>query len=160
NVPVNPVTGTANLRQNFPVLTAVVASSASRDSERGLNPNAPVSPNSDLTVTGTLHSAPNTTYMINWYYSSDAQCVANEEGSRPLASGKIPGVATDANGDATFNIPFDFPPGQTSGVINTTATDPNGNTSEYSSCQTVAAPVQVTVQTNPTGRTFTIDGTS
>jgi subtilisin-like proprotein convertase family protein len=120
----------ANLLQNFPVLNAadpVAAEGKQTTASESLSP-------SSLTIKGTLNSTPNTTFTLHWYFSSDLQCSSNESVTRPLAFGKIPGVTTNGTGDANFSFPFDFPQGTKGGVINCTATDPNGNTSEFSSC--------------------------
>jgi hypothetical protein len=71
---------------------------------------------------------------VHWYFSADAQCVSNQAGTQPLVTGRIPNVTTDGNGNAPFSFPFDFPVGLTSGIINCTASDPQGNTSEFSAC--------------------------
>src|SRR5207244_4149007 len=91
-----------------------------------------------ITVNATLNSTPNTAFTVHWYFSADAQCTMNQEGSRPLVSGRVPGITTDNNGNASFNFPFDFPAAITNGVINCTATDPQGNTSEFSACLPVS----------------------
>src|SRR5438034_3406621 len=133
-----PRNGEANFHQNFPVMTlAKTASSVttaifdsySEHSARGqaLDPNS-------LTVQGTLKSAPNSTFTVHWYFSAEAQCTNNQAMSRPLVLGKVPGVATNSNGDAAFSFPFDFPAGTNGGIINCTATDSQGNTSEFSAC--------------------------
>ncbi|MBA2524190.1 MAG: hypothetical protein H0V18_00200, partial [Pyrinomonadaceae bacterium] len=135
--------GGANLQQNFPVLTsttsavtaAVVDGLASH-----VDSALPTASEAALNVNGTLNSTANSTFTVNWYFSVDSQCSNNQQGSRPLAFGRIPGIATDANGNAPFSFPFEFPPGTSGGVINCTATDPNGNTSEFSSCLQVMAP--------------------
>ena len=117
----------ANLQQNFPVLTSF-GSLARPERANGFRPEA-------ITVNGTLNSTPNTTFTVHWYFSADPQCVTNQETSQPLKTGKVPGVTTDSSGNALFNFPFDFPAGISTGVVNTTATDPQGNTSEFSSCR-------------------------
>jgi CSLREA domain-containing protein len=141
--------GGANLQQNFPTVTSFGPSLASGGNKAGterfdLNgPETPVSTDAAFTVASQLPSAPNTTFTIHWYFSTDSQCVSNQQASRPLAFGRIPGITTDANGNANFSFAFDFPVGTSSGVINTTATDPNGNTSEFSPCLPVKAPPAV-----------------
>ena len=117
-----------------------------------------------ITVNATLNSTPNTAFTVHWYFSSDSACSANQATSRPLVIGRIPNVNTNGDGDASFNFPFDFPTGVNNGIINCTATDPQGNTSEFSACLPVTGSgsqqVQVTIQTNPDGRSFTVDGTN
>src|SRR5205807_994882 len=132
-------TGPNNL-QNFPVLTSAVRIprppiiSGSNSLEGNQTVPDPIGAES-LTINGTLNSTPNSTFTVHWYFSADAQCTNNEEATVPLAFGKLPGVGpTDINGNATFSFPFDFPIGVSSGVINCTATDADGNTSEFSSC--------------------------
>ena|GEM_PF-1075492 len=136
--------GGANLQQNFPVLTATGPPTAPPPGEAAA-PEA-ISPQATVTVNGTLNSTPNTTFVINWYFSPAPQCVNNQVQSPPLAFGKVPGVVTDAQGNAPFSFPFSFPLGTTSGVINTTATDSQGNTSEFSACLPVTAPPPGTLQ--------------
>ncbi|MGI9166225.1 MAG: InlB B-repeat-containing protein, partial [Pyrinomonadaceae bacterium] len=150
--------GGANLQQNFPNL----ASSATLRE----GPQKVGKPGSAeaINVNGTLNSSPNATYTVHWYFSADSACSANQATSRPLVTGRIPNVNTDGAGNAPFSIPLDFPPGVNSGIINCTATDPNGNTSEFSACLPVTGSgsqqIQVTLQTNPAGRSFTVDGTT
>jgi len=130
------IDGGANLQQNFPVLTAVSRSSV---------PPSPTTDGEDVnplvsgTIRGTLNSAANTTYALQFYYSTI--CQNSQFGSRPFALVKTP-VVTNAQGNATFQIPFEFPGTDTAGFVNGTATDPQGNTSEFSSCLPVSsAPV-------------------
>jgi hypothetical protein len=127
-----------NRLQNFPVLTSF-APVAPGDDSLPLKPDAP---DVVVTVNGTLNSTPNTSFTVHWYFSNDSQCITNQQASRPLVTGRIPGVVTDSNGNASFNFPFDFPVGVTNGIINCTATDLLGNTSEFSACLAVnlAAP--------------------
>jgi MBG domain-containing protein/VCBS repeat protein/Big-like domain-containing protein/BACON domain-containing protein/all-beta uncharacterized protein len=138
----------ANLLQNFPVLTSAAFSASSgetvweRAGEVGRQISDPL-PAAALTINGTLNSTPNAMFTVNWYFSADAQCVANQEASRPLVYDKV-SVMTDSNGDAQFSFPFDFPPGITSGIINCTAKDAQGNTSEFSACMPVTAPAAAT----------------
>ena len=140
------VDGGANLQQNFPILTSFAAG-AQIESEapesRSVNGAAitrekPIAPEA-VTVNATLNSAPNTSFTVHWYFSGDSQCLINQQASRPLVTGKVPNVNTNTNGDAQFNFPFDFPAGINNGIINCTATDPQGNTSEFSACLPVNA---------------------
>ena len=122
--------GGANLQQNFPVLTGVSHSMAPPAGKRGITPQGTV------TVSGTLNSTPNATFIVHWYFSADQQCVNNQQQSRQLDNQKFV-VMTDGQGNAPFSFPFTFPPGITSGVINATATDAQTNTSEFSACLSV-----------------------
>jgi hypothetical protein len=100
--------------QNFPLITSVTANST------------------QTTITGALNSAPNTTFTINFYASSACDASGNGEGTRPFGPGAI-AVTTDANGNGNFGVtlPVVLPAAQT---ITATATDPTGNTSEFSPC--------------------------
>ncbi len=96
--------------QNFPIVTSAVLASGS------------------VTIIGTLNSIINTTYRLDFYNSIGTNAAGNVEGQEFLGSQN---VTTDGNGDAAFNVNFattiasvDF--------VSTTATDPEGNTSEFS----------------------------
>jgi CSLREA domain-containing protein len=161
--------GGANFQQNFPVLTSfglgaqIVAETSPGKSAVGavdVRERKSVSQQAAVTVNGTLNSTPGTTFTVHWYFSGDSQCVTNQPSSRPLATGKIPGVTTDGNGNAPFSFPFDFPNGTSSGIINCTATDPDGNTSEFSACLPVATwqPVVLTAQQISQLKAWTVGG--
>jgi CSLREA domain-containing protein len=128
NDPLDTDTG-ANFQQNFPALTSVSPVANSDKPDLGIDA---------LTINGTLNSAPNQTFTVHWYFSA-GQCTSNQAGNHPLVTGKVPGVSTNGNGDAQFSFPFDFPNGVNDGIINCTATDGQGNTSEFSSCFSVNA---------------------
>jgi Calx-beta domain len=102
-------TGANNL-QNFPVLTSVTSSSNS------------------TTIQGSLNSTPNTIFQIDFYSSAALDPSGNGEGALFFATTP---VTTDSNGNATINATFPMAPGS-GRVITATATDPNGNTSEFS----------------------------
>ncbi len=99
-----------NNLQNFPVITGVLSSSNS------------------TTIQGSLKSLPSTTFQIDFYSNAAVDPSGNGEGAVFFGSAS---VNTNANGDATINatIPAGLPAGR---VITATATDPNGNTSEFS----------------------------
>ena len=100
----------ANNLQNFPVLSAVM-------------PNG-----NSTTIQGSLNSTPNTIFQIDFYSSAALDPSGNGEGA--LFFGTTP-VTTDANGDATFDVTFPIAL-ETGRVITATASDPKGNTSEFS----------------------------
>jgi hypothetical protein len=101
-----------NNLQNFPVLTSVT------------------SDGSTTTINGTLNSIPNTTFRIDFYSNAACDPLGNGEGAQVLGSTN---VTTAANGDAAINanIPMALANGR---VVTATATDPSGNTSEFSAC--------------------------
>lgn len=106
-----------NLRQNFPVITTVLSSANS------------------MTIQGTLNSKPNTTFQIDFYSNAAVNPIGNGDGAQ--FAGTAP-VNTDGNGNATINATF--PIGLSTGrVITATATDPNGNTSEFSAADAASA---------------------
>ncbi len=106
-------TGPNNL-QNFPVLTSAVLGTAT-------------------TVTGTLNSIASTTFRIEFFANVTGDVSGNGEGQNFI--GAISG-ATNASGNYTIaaTLPASIPVGQ---KISATATDPNGNTSEFSANVTV-----------------------
>ena len=106
-------TGPNNL-QNFPVLTAAVLGTTT-------------------TVTGTLNSTASTTFRIEFFANATGDASGNGEGQNFI--GAISGT-TNAGGNYTIAtaLPAIVPVGQ---KISATATDPNGNTSEFSINTTV-----------------------
>jgi len=122
----------ANTLQNFPVITSGT-----------LNSN-------NTTVAGTLHSRPNAFYTIDVYANQACDPSGNGEGGQRLGALT---VTTDASGNASFSTTF---PIQANGrYIAATATDTNGNTSEFSSCfkaaSTLAPMTYVVSNTNDFG---------
>jgi hypothetical protein len=101
-------TGANNL-QNFPVIAGVVV-------------------NGNTTISGTLNSTPNTTFRIEFFSNSECDSrFGHGEGETFL--GFIE-VTTDSEGNATFQASF----AGTGKNVTATATDPEGNTSEFSEC--------------------------
>ena len=83
-------------------------------------------------VTGTFNSAPNTTFTLQVFAS--ATCDPSGFGEGATFLGSFP-VTTDGSGNASFTNQS-VPTGGTGGQqITATATDPNGNTSEFSVCR-------------------------
>jgi photosystem II stability/assembly factor-like uncharacterized protein len=107
----------ANLLQNFPVLTSVQSSGGS------------------TTIQGSLKSTPNTKFQIDFYSNAGLDPSGNGEGALFFNTTE---VTTNGNGDATINVTFAsaLPAGR---AITATATDPNGNTSEFSAGDESAA---------------------
>jgi hypothetical protein len=111
NDPGDTDTGGNNL-QNYPVIT-FADSDASGATE----------------IQGTLDSNPGTTFTLDFYYNTAADPTGYGEGEFYLGSGQ---VTTDNSGMVTYTIPLSgvaIPPGQ---YVTATATDPDGNTSEFS----------------------------
>jgi CSLREA domain-containing protein len=110
NITTSPGSG-ANDLQNYPVLNS--ASSTATAS----------------TVTGTLDSTASTTFAVDFFDSPTCDSSGHGEGQTFLGSQD---VTTDAAGSASFT--FAGPAVHSGHVITATATDPSGNTSEFSAC--------------------------
>jgi hypothetical protein len=104
-------TGTNN-RQNFPVLTSLTPAG---------NPN---------TINGTLNSAPSTSFTIDFYTNTSCDSSGNGEGTVYLATTNVI-TAGDGNATINFVLGSSLPAGT---IVTATATDPAGNTSEFSPC--------------------------
>ena len=76
---------------------------------------------------GTLNSLASTTFDVDFYASADVDVSGFGEGESYLGTTS---VTTDGSGDASFN--FIVPGTVTMPWITATATDPVGNTSEFS----------------------------
>jgi len=112
----------ANNLQNYPVLTQAASTGPS------------------LTVDGTLDSSPDTTFRLEFY--ADTYC------GEPFLGAAD--VTTDGGGSASFSVPFAaaVPGGH---FVTATATDPNGNTSEFAACREVVACYTLTTNAVPAG---------
>jgi hypothetical protein len=88
---------------------------------------------SDLTISGTFHSAPTQAFTLDFFVSSQCDPSGSGEGENYL--GSTSGM-TDSTGNAGFSamLPANFSEGL---VATATATDSSGNTSEFSACTTV-----------------------
>jgi CSLREA domain-containing protein len=118
------LTDNGNNTQTAPVLTAA--------SEDG----------SDLTIAGTLQSAPSSTFSFDIFVNIQCDSSGSGEGKTFLGSTS---ATTDATGNVTFTATL--PANASEGLVATaTATDPSGNTSEFSAC---AAVQQVPPTTQP-----------
>jgi Ca2+-binding RTX toxin-like protein len=101
-----------NNLQNFPVLTSAQTGST--------------------VVTGTLNSAASKQYRLEFYASTACDAAGNGEGQRFLGAVN---TTTDGSGNASFTANL-ADTATTSERVTVTATDPDGNTSEYSNCVT------------------------
>ncbi len=110
------LTNGGNNDQAFPTLTAAASNG------------------STTTIRGSLHSAPMTTYWIEFFANTSCNPSGFGEGEQFLAAMT---VTTDDAGTAAFTLMIDWPvsPGQ---FITATATDPGNNTSSFSMCVAVA----------------------
>src|SRR5262249_4409281 len=111
NDPRDADTGPTNL-QNFPVLTSALSSGV------------------ETSIIGRLDSAPNQTYRIELFVNTACDPSGNGEGERFLTSGT---ATTDGNGLANFAVNV-LPAIPLNQFITATATDADGNTSEFSAC--------------------------
>jgi CSLREA domain-containing protein len=115
--------------QNFPVLTSGVIDGGT-------------------TAVGSLHAAPNTTYRVEFFANDPDPLGLPAEGQTFLG---FADVTTDAGGTAAINTAFNtrVAPGRT---ITATATDPAGNTSEFSAGVAVRSAVVVAPAALPGGQ--------
>src|SRR5207237_10100851 len=104
----------ANGLQNYPVLLAASAGDGSAGH--------------GTAVYGALNSKPNTTFTLDFYATDAPNPSLFGDSQRYLGSAT---VTTDAAGNATFNLAFAVGT-TTNDYVTATATDPAGNTSEFS----------------------------
>jgi VCBS repeat-containing protein len=100
----------SNELQNYPVLSAISTGSGS------------------IQIQGSLNSKGNTLYNLEFFANTSADPSGYGEGEFFLGSGS---VTTNASGNATFTITFPVMP-TSMRFLTSTATDPAGNTSEFS----------------------------
>jgi CSLREA domain-containing protein len=124
------------------------------DSDTGANneQNSPilqsaVSNGDTTTIQGLLNSTPNTTFTLEFFANPTCDSSGSGEGRTFIGSAT---VTTGANCFAPFSIPF---PPFVAKVVTATATDPNGNTSEFSNCVGLIRAQTIGVY-RPTGSTF------
>ncbi len=132
NDPCDADTG-ANFLQNFPVLTQAA------------------NVNSVTVITGTLNSTSSTTFNIDFYANTAADASGYGEGQTYIGSGT---ASTSQSCSVSFS--FNFPQVPIGQFISATATDPAGNTSEFSLCVQVASPTAAPASIS--GRVTTSDG--
>ncbi len=106
-------TGPNNL-QNYPVISAVT-----------------ISPNTTVHVSGSLNSATSTIFRLEFFANANCDDAGNGEGKIFIGFANVTTNPNDVTfGPLTFAVPADRH------VITATATDPAGNTSEFSVCST------------------------
>lgn len=103
----------ANNLQNFPVLTSATSGSA--------------------IIEGSLNSAANTAFRIEFFSNSACAPFGNGEGRTFLG---FTSATTDDSGNVPFNVTLS-PTMAVGEFITATATDPSNNTSEFSACMQV-----------------------
>ncbi len=111
-----------NFSQNYPILTNAVFT------------------RTNVIIQGNLQSAPGTAYELDFFANINCQFTGYGEGQFFLGSAL---VTTDSNGDAFFSASLPgVPPGLVFAVVfAATATDPFGNTSEFSPCLNATASI-------------------
>lgn len=108
----------ANGLQNFPALSLATS-------------NSPT----EVSLTGSLVSAANTTYTVDFYANANLDLSGHGEGQFYLGSTNL---TTDGSGQVQFTTTFTAPlPGR---YLAATATDPYGSTSEFSRWVVISAP--------------------
>lgn len=84
----------------------------------------------DVTLSGTFNSTASTTYRLEFFGNLACDASGFGEGENFIGTTD---VTTDTNGNASFGpLSFAVPPGITE--FSATATDPDGNTSEFAAC--------------------------
>ena len=100
----------ANNNQAFPLLTSATRSA------------------SGTTISGTLTSTPSTTFDLDFFSNTTADPSGFGQGQTFLGTAT---ATTDASGNANFTVTVSTPVPSGQPFISATATDPNGNTSEF-----------------------------
>jgi hypothetical protein len=118
NDPGDPDVGPNNL-QNFPEI-----SSATKKGKGTI-------------IGGTLNSTPNTTFTVQFFSSPEAD-TSSGYGEGKTFAGEQTSVTTDENGDASFSIRVARSKAPVGSVVTSTATDSDGNTSEFSKAVVVS----------------------
>jgi hypothetical protein len=85
----------------------------------------------EVTINGTLNSEASKTYRLEFFANDKVDPSGYGEGQTFLG---FEDVTTDGSGDASFSV--NFPVAGTSTAFTATATDPDGNTSEFSAAFT------------------------
>ncbi len=130
----DPDSGDNNL-QNYPVLISAVSD--------------PVA--IQTTFTGMLNSTPGTTFIVEFF--KDAACDPSGYGEGHQFVHTM-NVTTDASGNAALNVVFPSTIFDLGNFITATATDPNGNASEFSNCIPVTQAAAATSSPTSSGMQF------
>jgi CSLREA domain-containing protein len=106
-----------NLRQNYPVLSSASVSAG------------------NVTLSGSLDSAASTSFRVEFYANTSCSPSGNGGGRTFLGATTVAtnGACTASIGPVMFAVPA----GQN--VFTATATDPAGNTSEFSACKSISS---------------------
>jgi parallel beta-helix repeat protein len=128
-----------------------VTANDSGDGDTGANnlqnfPNLSWAWNGSTNILGTFNSTTSTQFTLEFFYSASCDPSGYGEGETYLGSTT---VDTDPSGNAPIDVTFPetVPVGQ---HITATATDPGGNTSEFSACIPVYPPPTPTPMPSPT----------
>jgi CSLREA domain-containing protein len=141
-----------NLRLGIDLANDLVTANDSDDSDTGPNnlQNFPaltsVASNDGVSIQATLNSSPSSTFGLDFFSNVACDESGNGEGRTPLGSSTL---TTDASGSGTGTAAFSNVSGT---ILTATATDANGNTSEFSQCGDLTT---LAVSSNPTTRTVT-----
>jgi CSLREA domain-containing protein/uncharacterized repeat protein (TIGR01451 family) len=139
----------ANGLQNFPILTSATSMVGG-----------------SINIQGTLNSNANTSFRVEFFYSSSCDPAGNGEGQTFIGSAN---VTTNAGGNVSLNSTFAVAvPGGSALTATATRTSSPTNTSEFSPCLTLTAAADLTVtktaSPNPvvvgSNLTFTITATN
>jgi hypothetical protein len=130
NHPCGGVTGPNNY-QNYPVITGVSLS--------GTN----------VTLSGTLNSVSNSSFRLEFFGNASCDPSGFGEGQTFLGSTN---VTTDASCNANFSVTLTNLGGYA--TFTATATDTNGDTSEFSACASPSGPCAIICPTNMVVSTF------
>jgi hypothetical protein len=118
-----------NHLQNFPVITAT----------------GPAISGSGTVIKGTLNSIASQSYALDFFSNDNCDSSGNGEGQNFIGSASVT-TADSCDGAFHVLVPANVPQGK---IITATATDANGNTSEFSKCATVADPLPTPTPTAP-----------